>query len=116
MQTNTTVAYSAPLSTDPLARYAASTTQLLQLTPNGTLAYIDLAVASDSAWTALNITLPAANSSTTGSTTGMGSAGNSNGSPAAAGSNTGTGVSQFAVPALAGLAAVALLAAAEQLF
>jgi hypothetical protein len=112
-QTNTTVAYTAPPVMDPLARYAASTTQLIQMTSNGTVAYLDLTSASGTAWTPLNLSLPATNSTSTtpNSTTGIGSAGNA--APAA--NTTGGAASALGVSVFAGVAAVLLLAATETL-
>lgn len=122
-RTNTTTTFPAPPSTDPLARYAASTTALYQLAQNGSYASLDLSSAG-AAWRAGVL---ASSNGTAGNSTGsaaagtaaqsgsataaVGSAGNKAGSAPAAGT-TGN-ASALRVPVVGAMLAVLLLAGFE---
>lgn len=125
-QTNTTTTFPAPPSTDPLDRYAASTTALYQLAQNGSYASLDMSTAG-AAWQAgvlassapvngtAGNTTAAGSAAPSGATAAVGSAGNKAGSAPAAAGTTGD-ASALRVPVVGAMLAVLLLAGVECLF
>ena len=89
-QTNITQAYPGPPISDATARYGASTTTLLQVTGDGSLAYLDLA-SGNQTWTSIDLsafnqtstmsTTTGVPSSTSAATAAAGAAGPNNAAP-----------------------------------
>ncbi|CAD6577883.1 MAG: hypothetical protein CYPHOPRED_000399 [Cyphobasidiales sp. Tagirdzhanova-0007] len=110
-QSNTTSSFAAPPFADPLASYAASSTQLLQLTSNGSLAFLDLGAPTNS-WTVVdvsNMTASMNSTSANGGTSGSIS-GKSKASSAVPSQNVKSDAENLKLPGLATIVLAALTA------